>query len=43
MAPQREVVAQPRVEVFHQRTAARRVFHDLGDGGEDGVELAAQF
>lgn len=43
MAPQREVVAQPRVEVFHQRTAARRVFHDPADRGEDGVELAAQF
>jgi hypothetical protein len=43
MTPQREVVAQPRVQVFHQRTAARRVLHDLRDGGEDGVELAAQF
>jgi hypothetical protein len=41
MAPQREVGAQPRVEVLHQRTAARGVFHDLHYGGEDGVELAA--
>src|SRR3978361_624009 len=35
MAPQRKVVAQPRVEVLHQRTAARRALHDLRDGGED--------
>ena len=42
MTAQREVVAQPRVEILHQRTAARRVFHDLRHGREDGLELTAQ-
>jgi len=37
---QSEVGAQPRVEVFHQRAAARRVRHGVAHGVEQGVELA---
>src|SRR3954466_15245323 len=41
MATQGEVVAQPRVEVLHERTAARGLCHGLPHRVEDGVELAA--
>src|SRR5260370_15091795 len=41
MAPQRQAVAQPRVEVFNQRAAARRALHGLRDRSPDPVELMA--
>src|SRR5260370_42325481 len=40
MAPQRQAVAQPGVEVFNQRAAAWRALHGLRDRGPDPVELA---
>ena len=42
VAAQCEVVAQSRVEVFDQRTAARGLRHDPADGVEQGVELVAK-
>src|SRR5690349_17061775 len=39
---QGEVAAQPRIQVLHERAAARGVRHGPADGGEQGVELAAQ-
>src|SRR5215213_375667 len=39
MAAQDEVGAQARVEVLHERAAARRVGHDPAHGVEQGVEL----
>src|SRR6267378_1946704 len=41
MAPQRQAVAQPGVEVFNQRAAAWRALHGLRDRSPDPVELAA--
>src|SRR5260370_7162546 len=41
MAPQRQAIAQPRVEVFNQRAAARRALHGLRDRSPDPVELMA--
>jgi len=41
VAAQREVGAQPRVEVLHQRAAARRVRHGPVYGVEQAVELAS--
>src|ERR1700694_1746299 len=40
MAPQRQAVAQPGVEVFDQRAAAWRALHGLRDRSPDPVELA---
>jgi len=40
VAPQRQAVAQPRVEVFNQRAAAWRTLHGLRDRGPGTVELA---
>src|SRR5258705_3036172 len=42
MATQREVRAQPRVDVLNQRTAARRVLHGARHSGDHGVESATQ-
>jgi hypothetical protein len=42
VATQREVIAQPRVEVFHQRTAARGSCHGPAHGVKDRAELAAE-
>jgi hypothetical protein len=36
MTPQRKVSAQPRIQVLHQRAAARRLRHRLADGVEHG-------
>jgi hypothetical protein len=41
MATQGEVSTQPRVEVLHQRAAARGPRHGLAQRVKDGVELAA--
>jgi hypothetical protein len=41
MAPQRQAVAQPRLEVFNEGAAAWRALHGLGDCGPDPVELMA--
>src|SRR5690349_575545 len=41
MATQGEVGTQPRVEVLHERAAARGPRHGLAHRVEDGVELAA--
>src|ERR1700693_2060378 len=40
MAPQRQAVAQPGVEVFNQRAATWRALHGLRDRSPDPVELA---
>src|ERR1700688_3535378 len=40
MAPQRQAVAQPGVEVFNQRDAAWRALHGLRERGTDPVNLA---
>ena len=39
VAAQREVRAQPRVQVLHQRAAARRVRHRARHGVEDEMKL----
>ena len=41
LAPQREVVAQSRVQVLDQGAATGRLCHGQRHGVEDGVELAA--
>ena len=41
LAPQREVVAQSRVQVLDQGAASGRLCHGQRHGVEDGVELAA--
>jgi len=41
MAPQRQAVAQPRVDIFNQRAAAWGAAHGLRDCRVDLVELAA--
>ncbi len=40
VAAQREVAAQPRVQVFHERAAARCIRHGPAQGREQGVEPA---
>ena len=42
LVAQCEIVAEPRIQVFHQGAASGRLCDGLRHGVEDGVELAAQ-
>ena len=43
LTAEEKIVAQPRVEVFDERTGAWNVFHRLGHGVGDTLEFPAKF